>query len=413
MDIIIQNALLDKTMQGTNIGIENGVISKISKGKIGEAKQTFDAQGNLVVPPFFESHFHLDNTLLWGDVNQSGTLREAIELYARRKEIMDIDDIVERASETLRMCLANGVTWVRSHVDIDDIGQLKLLEGVKAAKEKFAGIVDVQIIAFPQHGMVRDPETVELMYAAMESGADIVGGIPHFERDMDEAARHIEIAFEIAKKFDADIDMHVDEVDDPNWYSVELLAEKTIEENYQGRVAAGHCCSMAAWDDDKFQRIIPKIKAADLNIITNVLTNLVGQGRGDKAPARRGVPPLNKLIQAGINIASGTDDMLNMFYPFGNMNPLEAINFAAHAGYLTTPELIEAAFDMPLYNAAKTFRINDYGIHEGRPANMCILPVDTKVDAIRMHPAPTLVMREGNVLVQTDIRQKFDTSVPE
>jgi cytosine/creatinine deaminase len=412
MDIILQNALLDKTMHVVNIGIEHGVISKISKEAIGQAKQTFDAQGRLVVPPFFESHFHLDNTLLWGDVNKSGTLREAIELYASRKRSMDIEDIVARASETLRMCLANGVTWVRSHVDIDDIGQLNLLEGVKAAKEKFAGIVDVQIIAFPQQGMVRDPETIDLMYAAMESGADIVGGIPHFERDMDAAARHIEIAFEIAKKYDADIDMHVDEVDDPNWYSVELLAEKTIAENYQGRVAAGHCCSMAAWGEDKFQRIIPKIKEADLNIITNVLTNLVGQGRGDKPPARRGVPPLNKLIQAGINIASGTDDMLNMFYPFGNMNPLEAINFAAHAGYLTTPELIDAAFDMPLYNAAKTFRIEEYGIQEGNPADLCLLPVTTKVDAIRMHPAPSLVMRDGNVLVQTEISQKFANAVP-
>lgn len=413
MDIIIKNALIDRTSQLMNIEIQDGMISTISRGKIGQAEQIIDAAGGLVVPPFFESHFHLDNTLLWGDVNKSGTLHEAIEIYASRKEVMGVDDIVERASETLRMCLANGVLWIRSHVDIDHIGKLKLLEGVNAAKEKFAGIVDVQIIAFPQHGMVRDPETVELMYAAMENGADIVGGIPHFERDLDDAARHIEIGFEIAKKYDANIDMHVDEVDDPNWYSVELLAEKTIAENYQGRVAAGHCCSMAAWDEDKFQRIIPKIKQADLSIITNVVTNLVGQGRGDKPPARRGVPPLNRLIEAGINVASATDDMLNMFYPFGNMNPLEVVNFAAHAGYLTTPELIDAAFDMPLYNAAKIFHINDYGIREGNLANLCLLPVSTKVDAIRMHPAPTLVMRAGNILAQTEVSQRFDNSVPE
>ncbi len=412
MDITIHNALLAHSLQIVDIGILNGVIAKISTKKLDKGEQSYDAKGGLIVPPFFESHFHLDNTLLWGDVNESGTLREAIELYANRKRAMDIEDIVDRASETLRMCAANGVLYVRSHVDIDDIGQLKLLEGVKAAKDKFAGVVDVQIIAFPQHGMVRDPETVELMYAAMESGADIVGGIPHFERDMDEAAHHIEIAFEIAKKYDADIDMHVDEVDDPNWFSVELLAEKTIEENYQGRVAAGHCCSMAAWDEDKFQRIIPKIKDAKLNIITNVLTNLVGQGRGDKPPTRRGIPPLNRLVAAGINIASGTDDMLNMFYPFGNMNPLEAINFAAHAGYLTTPELIESAFDMPLYNAAKTFRIDDYGIEEGLPASLCLLPVSTKVDAIRLHPAPSLVMRDGNILVRTELNQIFGGSVP-
>lgn len=413
MDIVIQNALSDKTVQLVDIGIEGGKITRVSNDRIGPGKQTIDAKGSLVVPPFFESHFHLDNTLLWGDVNSSGTLQEAIRLYTSRKEEMDIDDIVERASETLRMCLANGVLWVRSHVDIDHVAQLKLLEGVKAAKQKFAGLVDVQIIAFPQHGLVHDSETVELMYAAMENGADIVGGIPHFEKNMDEAARHIEIAFEIARKYDADIDMHVDEVDDPNWYSVELLAEKTITENYQGRVAAGHCCSMAAWDESKFQRIFPKIKEADLNIITNVVTNLVGQGHGDKPPVRRGIPPLRRLIEAGINVASATDDMLNMFYPFGNMNPLEIVNFAAHVGYLTTPDLIAAAFDMPLYNAAKTFRIEDYGIIEGNPANICILPVNTKTDAIRLHPAPTMVIRDGKILVRTEVSQEFDAAVPE
>lgn len=412
MDFTIHNALLDQTLEQVDIGIEAGKIALISSEKLPAGARSFDAQGGLVTPPFFESHYHLDNSLLQGGINKSGTLREAIELYAAEKKSMTTEDIVQRAGETLRLCLANGILYVRSHVDIDHIGQLRMLEGVKAVKEKFAGIVDVQIIAFPQMGMARDPETIEMMYAAMENGADVVGGIPHFEKDMDDAARQIEIVFEIAKKYDADIDMHVDEVDDPYWKSVELVAEKTIEEGYQGRVAAGHCCSMAAWDEAAFERILPKIKAADLNIITNVLTNLIGQGRKDPRPVRRGIPPLDKLIEAGINVASGTDDMLNMFYPFGNMNPLEVVNVAAHAGYLSTPELIDAAFDMPLYNAAKTFRIEPYGIAEGKPADLCILPVSTKVDAIRFHPAPVLVLRNGTPLVETSVVQTFDLTVP-
>jgi cytosine deaminase len=405
MDFTIHNAILDRTLEKVDIGIENGLITEISSDPIKRVGDSIDAKGGLIVPPFFESHFHLDNTLLRGGVNQSGTLREAIALYTAKKREMTVDDIVDRASETLKLCLANGVCYLRSHVDIDPVGKLKLLEGVKKAKERFSGIVYVQIIAFPQMGLVNDPETVDLMYAAMESGADIVGGIPHFEKDMEDAARQIEIVFDIAKKFDTDIDMHVDEVDDPAWKSVELLAEKTIKEGYQGRVTAGHCCSMAAWKDEDFDRVLPKIREADLNIITNPLTNLVGQGHQDIRPIRRGVPPLDLLFKAGINVATGTDDMHNMFYPFGNMNPLEVVNFCAHLGYLSTSDLIEKAFMMPLYNAARTFRIDPYGIEIGNPADLVLLPVQNIVDAIRFHPAPSIVIRNGVVLVETNRSQ--------
>ena len=411
MNLSIHNAVLDRGSRTVNIGIENGLISKISGDPIPEADKAINANGNLITPPFFESHFHLDNTLLVGGINRSGTLKEAIEIYAAKKEVMTEEDILERASETLKLCLANGVCYFRSHVDIDPLGKLKLLKGVKKAKERFTGIVDVQIIAFPQMGLVNDPETVDLMYAAMENGADIVGGIPHFEKNMEDAARQIEIVFDIAKRFDADIDMHVDEVDDPDWKSVELLAEKTISEGYQGRVAAGHCCSMAAWSDEDFDRILPKIREAGLNIITNPLTNLVGQGHQDQRPIRRGVPPLDLLFEAGINVASATDDMLNMFYPFGNMNPLEVVNFCAHLCYLTTPDLIDEAFKMPLYNAARTFGKDPYGIEIGNPADLIILPVQNIVDAVRFHPAPTTVIRNGRILVETDKSQTFNLTV--
>ena len=401
MELTIHNALIDQTSERVDIGIDDGLIVSISETAIDHGDHFIDAKGGLVVPPFFESHFHLDNSLLEGGINQSGSLQEAIKLYTAKKRDMTVEDIFNRAAETLKISLANGVCYFRSHVDIDEIGGLKLLEGVKRAKDEFAGIVDVQIIAFPQMGLVNYPETVELMHAAMENGADIVGGIPHFERDMKDAARHIDIVFDIAEKFDADIDMHVDEVDDPAWKSVELLAEKTIQENYQGRVAAGHCCSMAAWTEDDFDRVLPKIKHAGLNIITNPLTNLLGQGHQDSRPVRRGVPPLDLLFKAGINVSSGTDDMANMFYPFGTMNPLEVVNFSAHLGYLGTPDLIREAFNMPLYNAAKTFRIEPYGIDIGNPADLVMLPVSTIIDAVRTHPVPIAVIRNGKILVES------------
>jgi cytosine deaminase len=175
MDVTIHNALLDKTPELVNIGIENGQIVKITTDALSSGEQSIDALGRLVIPPFFESHFHLDNTLIWGDY-KTHDLSEAIEAFSRAKVDMDTADIVRRSTETLRMCLANGVFWLRSHVDIEHDAQLKLLEGVKAVRELFAGIVDVQIVAFPQNGMARDPEAVELIHAAMENGADIVGG---------------------------------------------------------------------------------------------------------------------------------------------------------------------------------------------------------------------------------------------
>jgi len=412
MEVTIHNGLLDPGLERVDLGIEDGRIVCISHEPVPEGDQSFDAKGGLLVPPFFESHFHLDNSLLQGGVNRSNTLHEAISLYAAEKGSMTTGSMVSRAAETLRMCISNGVLYLRSHVDIEPESGLKLLEGVRAARDLFAGFVEVQIIAFPQLGMARSPETVDLMYAAMEQGADLVGGIPHFEKDMDDAARQIDIVFEIARAYDADIDMHVDEVDDPAWKSVELLAEKTIAEGYQGRVSAGHCCSMAAWQDADFERILPKIRAADLHIITNVLTNLVGQGRDDQRPIRRGIPPLDLLISSGINVVSATDDMRNMFYPCGNMNPLEVVNIAAHAGYLTTPELIDAAFEMPLYHAARAFRIESYGIREGNPADLCILPVGSRLDAIRFHPAPSLVLKEGKKLAGTMVDSSISSMVP-
>jgi hypothetical protein len=209
-----------------------------------------------------------------------------------------------------------------------------------------------------------------------------------------------------------DDERFVHTVADEPLQSLELVAEKTISENYQGRVNAGHCCSMAAWDEKTFNRILPKVKEAQLSITTNVLTNLIKQGRNDPPPVRRGIPRLADLINAGINVACAIDDMKNMFYPFGNMNPLETANIAAHVGYLTTPELVRAAFDMPSYNAAKIFRIPEYGICEGYPANLVLMPVSSVLDALRFHPTPTLVMREGIILSQSEVRQQFDSSVP-
>ncbi|MDD2695868.1 MAG: amidohydrolase family protein [Anaerolineales bacterium] len=414
MDLTIHNTLLDTTLEPVHVGIDGGKIVALSREEIPAGEAAIDARNAILSPPFIDSHFHLENALIWDEdtLNQSGTLREAIQLYGGIKIELDTASIVNRLVQAVRASLENGVLWMRNHVDIDQYGKLRLLEGVVAGRKLVEEVFTIQNIAFPQHGLARNPEAVDLMWQAMGSGAEVVGGMPHGERDMEDAARHIEIAFQIAKKHDADVDMHVDETDDPYWHSLELLAEMTIANGYEGRVSASHCCAMAAWEDALFERVAEKVRQARLNIITLAPVNLLLQGRGDRRLVRRGIPRIRELIEAGVNVACGQDDLNNMFYPFGQMDQLEVANFVAHAAHLSSPDLIRQAFDMPRYHAAKIWRFPDYGIRLGAPANLILINAQSAVDAIRRQPERLAVIREGKILVRTERSVTFDHRVP-
>lgn len=412
MDLVIRNAQHDRTGARVDVGILDGVIVAVGPVGVAVGAHEIDAGGAMVSPALIEPHFHLENALLWDDaLNHSGTLEEAIRLYAEVKKHLTPEDIMRRASVALRAAISNGVLWMRNHVDIDRVAQLNILNGILPVRERFKDLIDVQVIAFPQHGMARDPEVVDLMWAAMEAGADLVGGMPHGEKDMDDAARQIEIAFEIARHYDVDIDMHIDETDNPYWHSLEVLAEQTIANGYQGRVTAGHCCSMAAWDDAMAARIIDKVKAADVHVITNAPINLHLEGRHDSQPVRRGIARVKELLEAGVNVTCGQDDLQNMFYPYGKMDPLEVALITAHAAHLASPEEIQAAFDMPRYHAARMLRLDRYGVEVGAPANLVLLDAGSAVEAIRRQPPRRAVIREGRVLAQTRTVTELDPAL--
>ena len=410
MDLVIRNARLEKRGEAVEVGIADGVISAVVSEELPEGGKEIDAEGGMISPALVEPHFHLENALIWeGALNHSGTLYEAIKVYGALKKDMPLDDLVRRATIALDSAIGNGVQWLRSHVDIDRTAQLNLLRGNVAVREKFKDVIDLELIAFPQMGMARDPEVIDLMWQAMENGADVVGGMPHAERDMDDAARHIEIAFEMARAHDADVDMHIDETDDPYWHSLERLAEQTIENGWQGRVSAGHCCAMSAWDDGMAERIIGKVAEAKINVITMAPINLMLEGRGDSHPKRRGIARVKELMEAGVNVSCGQDDLQNMFYSYGKMDPLEVALITAHAAHLSSPAEIEAVFDMPRYHAAKNFRLENYGLNVGARANLIVIDAGSAVEALRRQGDRRFVIRDGRVLVesQRDVRRYY------
>ncbi len=332
---------------------------------------------------------------------------EAIEIIWEKKKSYTIEDNLSRGSKVIQWAVSHGTTILRSHVDVDTIGGLKPLEGVLKVRDEHKDLVDIQIVAFPQEGIYKDPGTEELMIKAMEMGADVVGGMPYNEWTEEDSRRHIDTAFAIAKKFNADIDMHVDETDDPGARTLHYLAYKTIKENYHGRVTAGHTCALASYDDNYAAKVIGMLKQAGVNMITNPATNLMLQGRRDKQPIRRGITRVKELLQAGVNVAYGQDCLKDTFYPtFGQADMLEVGLITAHAAQLSLPEEIEVLYNMPTLNSAKILRLSDYGLEEGKTASFNVIDAPNVQEAFRAQPDRRYVIRKGKIIAQTTTEVK-------
>jgi cytosine deaminase len=406
---LVRNTILEDSSSPVDIAIRSGIVTEIGHGLDAQGCQVIDADGMLASPPFIDPHHHLDCAFLFEPPNLSGTLEEAIQINARIKEGRSDKDIFDKACQALQMALQNGTGWMRSHTDIDSFSKLKLLHPILLAKEKFSRLVDVQIVAFPQLGLVADPQSVDLMRAAIQEGADVVGGMPHAEATPEDAAQHIETVFQIAGKLDRDIDMHVDETDDPKSHTLEMLAEATIRHGYQGRVTAGHCCALSAYPDDYARRVIEKAAQAQLNIVTNPLVNLYLQGRHDRQPVRRGITRVKELLEAGVNVTCGSDDISNLFFPFGRMDMLEIAMVTSVVSHLTRPEEIQTAFNMPRQRAARMLNLADYGIIVGQPANIILIAARNAREALQLQPVRRLVFRNGRLV---SAREETNTYFP-
>lgn len=405
MQMLIKNARLRKCKELVDIAIDDGRITKIQENISQDAEEMIDAKGMLVTPSLIEPHIHLDKVNILDELDDAKviTLQDAIELQAVAKKKYSVENIVARGEECIRRAIINGTLNIRSHVDLDDAGGIVTYDGVAALKEKYKNIVDIQIVAFPQVGLEKCPVAKDLMREAMQKGADIVGGMPANENSPDDSREHVRFCFDLAEKYDADIDMHVDETDDPFYRTLEMVADEAIKRGYIGRVTADHTCALAAYDDHYAAYVIEKVAKAGMRIITNPATNLMLEGRNDKQPIRRGITRVKELLAAGVTVCFGQDNHNDTFYPYGNNDMLHMANLTAHAAQMTSPDEVEKLYDMITYDAAKLLGLSDYGIEVGCKANLVIVNAVDARDAIRKEPERVYVIREGKVLARTKV----------
>lgn len=381
MDYILKNGYIVSNNCIKDIYIKEGKIINIEENIIQypTGVQVIDLERRLVIDGFVDGHMHLDKALINEKViNNSGTLNEAIDIMRDYKAKMTKKDITERANKLLSLAFNNGTRYIRTHIDVDDKIKLNSLEALLEIKEKWKNQVDLQLVAFPQEGIVENKRSVFYLEEALKMGVDVIGGIPAREKD---SIKHINIIFDLAKKYNVDIDMHIDETDDPQSLSIMDLCNITIANGYIGRVTAGHCCSLAANDIDIIEPIVDLIKKAKINIISLPSTNLYLQGRGDSKNIRRGIAPIKHLVQRGVPVAIASDNVRDPFNPFGNAKLLEVALIAAHGCHMGGQDDLDMLFDMITDIPRKILGFNT-NVMVGNKPNFIVLDSVSKFNSI-------------------------------
>ncbi len=409
MSLVINNGL-NRQGKVINILIENGIIQEIKNKNLKGIEHIIDAKNSLVTESFISPHIHLDKAAI-GDIiepNVSGTLWEAIQKTWDVKRNYTVDNIVDRASNIVDAQIKYGVTHIRTHIDVDSIGGLMPLNGLLAVKEKYKGICDIEIIAFPQEGILKDRKgTEELLYKAMETGATHVGGMPHNENTPEDSRKHVNILFDIAERFNVDIDSHTDETDDPNSRTLQYMAAEAIKRNFKNQVTVDHICALSSYDDYHAARVIDLVKRSGINVVSNPPTNMVLQGRLDTGAQRVGITRVKELIAAGVNVTCGQDCINDPYYPFGAGDMLQVANLMGHAAKMTMQHEIDYLYNMITKNAAKIMNLTNHELVEGAPANLVILHgVKSVHEAIRLMPPARTTIRNGKVIYKTSFTEE-------
>ncbi|OAJ95057.1 cytosine deaminase [Vibrio bivalvicida] len=403
--LLIKNAMLRNQEGLKQILIEDGQFKQIldNDADLAFDGNILDAEGGLAVAPFCEPHIHLDTTQTAGEPswNISGTLFEGIERWAERKELLSIEDVKSRAKQTLKWQIANGVQHVRTHVDVSD-PTLISLKAMLEVKEEMKEWVDIQIVAFPQEGILSYPNGKELLEEAVQLGADVIGAIPHFEFTREYGVESLHYVFELARKYDRLIDIHCDEIDDEQSRFVETVAALAHKYEMGDRVTASHTTAMGSYNGAYASRLFRLLKMSDINFVANPLVNIHLQGRFDDYPKRRGVTRVKEMLNAGINVCFGHDDVFDPWYPLGTANMLQVLHMGLHVTQVMGYDQINNGLDLISTNSARTLNIQDkHGIERGKPGSLLILPAENGFDAVRRQVPVRYSVRNGKVIAET------------
>ncbi len=412
MDLVIRQARIRDDHPPVDIAIKNQRIVAIEQFIEEAGEVEIDAQGRATVPGFVEPHMHLEKALLHRRLPpRHGTLEEAIRVTGILKSKQERADVLERSRQVLDMAVANGTTAIRAHPDVDPIQGLIGVETALELKQEYADLLDLQVVAFPQEGLLKTAGAIELMQHALDLGADVVGGCPYNELSWDDTRAHIDRVFALAQRYNRDIDLHADFADDTSdqrFAATAYIAEKTIATGWQGRVALGHVTSLGALEPERLKPIIDKLRDADISIVTLPATDVYLGGRRDVINQRRGLTPVRALSAGGVNVAYSSNNVRNAFTPFGKADPLQIGNLLAHLIQYGTPEHQAEILRMGTENAARVIGITrDYGIAVGKQADIVILDTFLVADALLDIPARLWVVKRGRISVVTRHQTKI------
>jgi cytosine deaminase len=402
LDLLIQNASLPDGRQSMSVAVKDGKIVEVSSSVNAPAHQTLDAQGQLLSPPFVDAHFHMDATLSYGlpRVNQSGTLLEGIALWGELKPLLTQEALIERALAYCDWAVAKGLLAIRTHVDVCD-DRLLAVDALLEVKRQVAPYIDLQLVAFPQDGVLRSRTALANLKRALDKGVDVVGGIPHFERTMVEGAASVKLLCEIAAERGLRVDMHCDESDDPLSRHVETLAFETQRLGLHGRVTGSHLTSMHSMDNYFVSKLIALMAEAQLHAVANPLINITLQGRHDTYPKRRGMTRVPELLAAGINVAFGHDCVMDPWYSLGSGDMLEVAHMGLHVAQMTSQAAMRQCFEAVTVNAARVMGLEAYGLDVGCNADFVLLHAHDPVEALRLRATRLKVFRRGKLVAES------------
>ncbi len=401
-NLLVQNATLPDGRTHCDVLALDGRIAAVGLNlSAPEGTSVLDAQGQLLSPPFVDAHFHMDATLSYGlpRVNQSGTLLEGIALWGELKPHLTQQALVDRAVAYCDWAVAKGLLAIRTHVDICD-DRLLAVEALLQVKRQVAPYLDMQLVAFPQDGLLRSPGALANLKRALDLGVDVIGGIPHFERTMTEGADSVRILCELAAERGLRVDMHCDESDDPMSRHVETLALHTHRLGLHGRVTGSHLTSMHSMDNYYVSKLLPLMREAELHAVANPLINITLQGRHDSYPKRRGMTRVPELLAAGINVAFGHDCVMDPWYSLGSGDMLEVAHMGLHVAQMTSQSQMRQCFDAVTANGAKVMGLESYGLDVGNHADFVLLQATDAVEALRLRANRLFVVRRGAVIAQ-------------